>query len=102
LAGKFAESQAIRQAGQQYLNNSTYNRAIQTLRNIGGKSEKQINNATQTAQSGFNNFFWWVDQARDKIRAAATFLGGQAANKFKPVDCDKPGSGCKTDVRLVN
>jgi hypothetical protein len=101
LAGKLVESQAIRQAGQQYLNSSVYNRAVQTLRNIGGKSDKQINNATQTVQSGLNSFFWWGNQARDKMRAAGTAGTTAAAEKYKAVDCDKPGSGCKTAVRVV-
>jgi hypothetical protein len=75
---------------------------VQTLRNIDGKSDKQINRAFQTVQSGLNNFFWWVTQARDKVRSGVTAGTTAAAKKFKDVDCNKPGSGCKTDVRLVN
>ena len=54
LFGKYLEGKAISQAGATYLNNSAYNRAVQTIRNIGGKSDRQINESTQTVQSGLN------------------------------------------------
>ena len=101
LAGKFAESQVIRPAAQRYLNNSAYNRGVQTLRNIDDKSDKQVGRAVETVQNGFNNFFWWVNQARDKVRAAGTAGATAAAKKYTPIDCDNPGSGCKSDVRVV-
>lgn len=101
LAGKYAESQVIRQAANRYLNNTMYNRAAQTLRNIGGKSEKQINRAVQTVQSGINNFFWWVNKTRDNARAGATASATAAEKKkHKDVDCSNPSNRCKTDVTL--
>jgi hypothetical protein len=100
LAGKYAESQAVRQAANRYLNDAVYNRGVQTLRNIDGKSDKQIGRALQTVQSGLNNFFWWANQVRDKARSAgtATVTGAAKVKRESGGEltrvCDDKGKNC--------
>jgi RHS repeat-associated protein len=100
LAGKYAESLAIRQAANSYLNSAIYNRGVQTLRNVDGKSDKQISRALQTVQSGLNNFFWWVNQVRDKARSVGTTVTGAAKDEKREPGgvltriCDEKGKNC--------
>lgn len=102
LAGKFAEYSVIGQLANRYLNNPTFKRAEQTLRNASGKSDKQITRARQIVQSGRDNFSWWLTQIRDKIRSATTAAVTGALKKDERREsggslsriCDERGKNC--------